>query len=105
MLSVEPKLRPSCAHLLETEIMQRRMAKLFPQNELEYEWAKEEDSTRATPVDDRNKILHQELLNTIRVPNNLAQLTKRLPKSNYNMSSKVKSIQQPTRNDTKNSLV
>ena len=58
MLSVEPKLRPSCAHLLETEIMQRRMAKLFPQNELEYEWAKEEDSTRATPVDDRNKILH-----------------------------------------------
>ena len=99
MLSVEPKLRPSCAHLLETDIIQRRMAKLFPNNELEYDSSIVDESTRAASMaDERKNMLHQELLNTIRVPNNLAQLTKRLPKSNYNMGSKIKSIQ-PTRND------
>ena len=57
MLSVEPKLRPSCAHLLETDIMQRRMTKLFPQNEIEYEWEAVDDSTRATPQDNKNREL------------------------------------------------
>ena len=36
LLSVEAKLRPSCSHILESDLIQRRMAKLFPMNEIEY---------------------------------------------------------------------
>lgn len=54
--------------------VKKRMNKLFPQNEsrdiVEY------DDEHQGPNDN-------ELLNTIKVPHNLAQLTKRLPKSNY----------------------
>lgn len=34
-------------------------------------------------IEEDNNSLKNELLNTIKVPQNLAQLTKRLPKSNY----------------------
>lgn len=51
------------------------MYKLFPSEEtrdlVEYD-------------EDRRPNMDNELLNTIKVPQNLAQLTKRLPKSNYN---------------------
>lgn len=51
------------------------MYKLFPTEEtrdlVEYD-------------EDRRLNMDNELLNTIKVPQNLAQLTKRLPKSNYN---------------------
>lgn len=51
------------------------MYKLFPTEEtrdlVEYD-------------EDRRPNMDNELLNTIKVPQNLAQLTKRLPKSNYN---------------------
>lgn len=57
------------------EQIKKRMYKLFPTEEtrdlVEYD-------------EDRRPNMDNELLNTIKVPQNLAQLTKRLPKSNYN---------------------
>lgn len=74
MLSVEPRLRPSCDQILEMEQVKKRMYKLFPSNE----------SRDIVEYDDEQQAMHEnELLNTIKVPHNLAQLTKRLPKSNY----------------------
>lgn len=73
MLSVEPRLRPSCEQILDMEQVKKRMSKLFPSNE----------SRDIVEYDDEHHSEENELLNTIKVPHNLAQLTKRLPKSNY----------------------
>ncbi len=80
MLSVEPKLRPSCSQLLELPQVRKRIAKLFPDEE---QYSSHMESREPTIYDDDQAIPHNELLNTIKVPQNLAQLTKRLPKSNY----------------------
>lgn len=87
MLSVEPKLRPSCAQILEIDFVKRKMEKLFESNEIEFEDEViiEEDTN---PNDGEAKASTNELLNTIKVPNNLAQLTNRLPKANYNIRTK-----------------
>jgi hypothetical protein len=37
MLSVEPKLRPSCQQILDMDIIKRKMGKLFKNNEIEIE--------------------------------------------------------------------
>ena len=52
------------------------MNKLFPS----------EDERDLFEYEEERRLLNteNELLNTIKVPQNLAQLTKRLPKSNYN---------------------
>ena len=77
MLNVEPKLRPSCAQLLEMPQVRKRIMKLFPDEDFG-------DSSLYTYDEDTHEsTFHNELLNTIKVPHNLAQLTKRLPKSNY----------------------
>ena len=76
MLSVEPRFRPSCDQILEMEQVKKRMYKLFPSN----------DSKDIVEYDDEKQVNNEnELLNTIKVPQNLAQLTKRLPKSNYSI--------------------
>jgi len=80
MLSVEPKLRPSCAQLLELPQVRKRVAKLFPEDD---QYSSYMESREPTIYEDDPSTNHNELLNTIKVPNNLAQLTKRLPKSNY----------------------
>lgn len=81
LLSVEPKLRPSCSHVLSSDIVQKRMVKLFPNNEIKWEEDRGEDEHEQSPVRDQNNIL----LNTIKVPHNLSNLTKKLPKANYSM--------------------
>jgi hypothetical protein len=44
----------------------------------------ENNETRMNYVDEETSLLSKnDLLNTIKVPQNLAQLTKRLPKANY----------------------
>ena len=60
MLSVEPRLRPSCEQILEMDQVKRRMHKLFPNN----------DSRDIVEYDDENHQPeeHNELLNTIKVP-------------------------------------
>ena len=84
LLNVEPKLRPTCQGILELDQVKRRIPKLFPNEpelfgrETDYSLT-EEDNTK-TGINSTN-----ELLNTIKVPQNLAQLTKRLPKSNYDV--------------------
>lgn len=63
MLSVEPRFRPSCESLLEMEQIRKRMPKLFPTEEprdiVEYDEPKGPNA-------------ENELLNTIKVPQNLA---------------------------------
>ena len=80
LLSVEPKLRPSCQQILDMPQVRKRMLKIFP-NEQQYTEANE---TRTSNFDEETSLLNKnDLLNTIKVPQNLAQLTKRLPKPNY----------------------
>ena len=76
MLSVEPRFRPTCDQILEMDQVKKRMHKLFPSS----------DSKDIVEYDDEKQVSNEnELLNTIKVPQNLAQLTKRLPKSNYSI--------------------
>jgi len=72
------------------------MAKLFPNNEIQYVSDKilEEKSEADTEVTKNNS-----LLNTIYVPQNLSQLTKKLPKSNYAVATT-----KPLRNSMLNPL-
>lgn len=82
MLSVDPRLRPNCQQILEMEQVRKRYHKLFP-NESSTDVTRGDDTYgRTGDADDISKF---DLLNTIKVPQNLAQLTKRLPKSNYSI--------------------
>lgn len=91
MLQVDPRLRPSSQQVLEMEQVAKRYAKLFP-NEDDLQSVMDEINEDNYSVND--------LLKTIRVPQNLAQLTKRLPKSNYSMkvtaSSSMKKREEST---------
>ena len=77
MLSTDSKLRPSAEAILDLDIVKKKINKLFPQEEMEMddEVVIEEDE------EDEDKKNQNGLLQTIRVPNNLAQLTKRLPRA------------------------
>ena len=63
MLSVDPRLRPTSQQILELEQVKKRYAKLFP-NEVELESMLDEMEA--------DNYSENELLKTIRVPNNLA---------------------------------
>lgn len=60
--------------------VQRRMQKLYPGEKIQFE-----------PMSNIQEEINEDLLNangllnTIKVPTNLSNLTKRLPKSNYNI--------------------
>lgn len=60
--------------------VQRRMQKLYPGEKIQFE-----------PMNNIQEEINEDLLNekgllnTIKVPTNLSNLTKRLPKSNYNI--------------------
>jgi hypothetical protein len=60
--------------------VQRRMQKLYPGEKIQFE-------PMSNIQEEINEDLLNEkgLLNTIKVPTNLSNLTKRLPKSNYNI--------------------
>eukprot|EP00347_Sterkiella_histriomuscorum_P008758 403343866 len=71
LLQVSPSLRPSCDSILKMDIVKRRM-NLVQQN------------LQTQAVTDNDVTLDNlSLLGTIKLPKNLAQLTKNLPKSNY----------------------
>ena len=86
LLSVESKLRPSCQQILDMAQVRKRAIKIFPDDTFDTQ-----DNGIYNIVDngiynieeETDPALDNELLNTIKVPQNLAQLTKRLPKSNY----------------------
>jgi NIMA (never in mitosis gene a)-related kinase len=85
MLSVEPRLRPNCQQILDMDQIKKRYHKLFP-NESSTDVTRGDEvfgRQSSEVVDELNKF---DLLNTIKVPQNLAQLTKRLPKANYSLS-------------------
>jgi len=83
MLRVDPDLRPTCQQILEMESVRRKC------NELRITLDDEHPRSSAMVSDNRTDImlvddLHGEaLLKTIKVPANLANLSSRLPKSNY----------------------
>lgn len=83
MLSVEPKLRPSCAQILQAPQITKRLAKLFPN---EYTQGQDgSDIFLITEEEDQDLLNGNGLLHTIKVPTNLSNLTKNLPKANYNI--------------------
>ena len=64
LLSVEPKLRPSCQQILDMPQVRKRMAKLFP-NEKNYD---SPDPSQYNIEEESIGISKNELLNTIKVP-------------------------------------
>ena len=52
-----------------------------------------DNGTYSVPEESNVSMSKNELLNTIKVPQNLAQLTKRLPKSNYSKTSDANNSQ------------
>ena len=98
MLSVDSKMRPNCTEILELEQIQKRIQKLFKSTYID------ETIELFTNIGDTEtdaSIMNKNgLLNTIRIPNNLAQLTKRLPKSKYTQKQQNFSTNsRPARND------
>ena len=68
LLSVEPKLRPSCQQILDMPQVRKRMAKLFPGDASQMD-----NSDGMYNIEEENISLNKnELLNTIKVPQNLA---------------------------------
>ena len=78
LLSVESKLRPTCQQILDMAQVRKRAIKIFPDDTFD-----NQDNGIYNIEEETDPALDNELLNTIKVPQNLAQLTKRLPKSNY----------------------
>ncbi len=75
LLQVQSNLRPSCDQILAMDVVKKRVALLKQLQQSyggEYQMQGGDDD-----LDNMN------LLNTIKVPKNLTQLTKNLPKSNY----------------------
>jgi hypothetical protein len=72
--------------------VQRRMQKLYPDEKAHYE-----PSYNIQEEIDEDLLNEKGLLNTIKVPTNLSNLTKRLPKSNYNIRA-VNTYQPSKRN-------
>lgn len=68
LITVQPENRPTCEQILDMPAVKKKVEKFFPN---EYMYASQSS-----------------LLKTIRVPQNLMYLTDRLPKPNYNDSSK-----------------
>ena len=68
LLSVEPKLRPSCAAILNMDQVKKRLLRIFPGEQLH------DDSGmyNIEEEDDDHQLGKNELLNTIKVPQNLA---------------------------------
>ena len=82
LLSVESKLRPTCQQILDMAQVRKRAAKLFPEDTA---FDNQDNGIYNIEEETDPGLESNELLNTIKVPQNLAQLTKRLPKSNYNV--------------------
>lgn len=80
LLSVESKLRPTCQQILDMAQVRKRAIKIFPDDTFDTQ-----DNGIYNIEEETDPAIDNELLNTIKVPQNLAQLTKRLPKSNYNV--------------------
>jgi hypothetical protein len=72
--------------------VQRRMQKLYPDEKAHYE-----PIYNIQEEIDEDLLNEKGLLNTIKVPTNLSNLTKRLPKSNYNIRA-VNTYQPSKRN-------
>lgn len=68
LLQVQPTSRPTCDEILAMDMVKKRMYLL-------------KNAPKEVELDDGLENIS--LLNTIKVPKNLAQLTKNLPKSNY----------------------
>lgn len=66
LLSVEPKLRPSCDTILNMDQVKKRLPRLFPDE------VHESNGIYNIEEEDDNLLGHNELLNTIKVPQNLA---------------------------------
>jgi len=69
LLQVQPNLRPTSDQILKMDIVKKRNYLLTKQS--------------ASLMDTHEDLDNVSLLNTIKVPKNLAQLTKNLPRSNY----------------------
>ena len=71
MLSVEPRLRPNCMQILDMEQVKKKINKLYPQEQSPSELSREHkyDKDEYNSGSDANR---NELLNTIKVPQNLA---------------------------------
>ena len=71
LLNVEPKLRPSCAQIIELDQVKRRLPKLFPEQYQNMSTASAMDEDYELTEEERNnKSMNNtnELLNTIKVP-------------------------------------
>ncbi|CDW89912.1 protein kinase domain containing protein [Stylonychia lemnae] len=71
LLQVQPNTRPTCEQILSMDIVKKRLNLVKNPNPL------------MTTQEHELNLENLNLLNTIKVPRNLAQLTKNLPRSNY----------------------
>jgi serine/threonine protein kinase len=93
MLVVEPKNRPSCSDILEMNFVKAKAESLNISlddgfDPKSYEVQANKLATRAKTSDQNSE--HNLLLKTIVVPRDLANLSTRLPKSNYEKSRELK---------------
>ena len=76
MIQIEVGARPSCDELLQMPIIKNRI-----------EFLKNKNNSINDIKDENNDIINKELLGTIRIPQNISNLSRNLPKPNYLSSS------------------
>eukprot|EP00347_Sterkiella_histriomuscorum_P002177 403369168 len=82
LLQVQPSTRPTCDQILALDIVKKRLS-----------LAKQQPNLLLMTNEQDLNLENLSLLNTIKVPRNLAQLTKNLPRSNYISTRESKFIQ------------
>ena len=85
MLKVDPRQRPDCKQILEWKEVKQKAQELNINLDVAVTSAgySKFDSQTEPTYNQANELAGEDLLKTIKVPANLANLSSRLPKSNY----------------------
>ena len=95
MLKVDPRQRPDCKQILAWESVKKKANELNINLDVDIQASSLQETrfeAQTEPPKSITELEGEDLLKTIKVPANLANLSSRLPKSNYEKTRAVNSL-------------